>query len=274
MTIASSGPRPLASALARHRPLFVNLLKREIRQRYKGSSLGLLWTFIAPLTMMVAYSALFHYVFRVVDVHDYALFFLTGMTVWILFAGSAQVGSQSLVTNANLIKKVRFPRELIPLSVVGGQAVTALAMVAILIPVNLIVVPDSRHPALVLAPVLFALLAVMSFGFTLIVAALNVYFRDVEHILGALLLPWFFLTPIFYTPELLPEGAERFQWLVDVLDWGNFVAPYVYVARDTLFFGEWPDPAQLGYCAIAAAAFFALGAWVFRRLEGEMAVEL
>ncbi|MEW6582478.1 MAG: ABC transporter permease [Actinomycetota bacterium] len=267
--------RPAAAgAIRRHRPLFVSLLKREVRQRYKGSALGLLWTFIAPLSVMLAYALVFHYVYRVVDIPDYPLFLLSGMVTWFLFAGGAQGAAQSLVGNANLIKKVRFPRELIPASVVGSHLVTAVAMLAVLVPVNLAVVPAARSATLVLLPVALLLITALTVGFALIVAALNVYFRDVEHILGALLLPWFFLTPIFYTPDSLPGGAQSFQWLADVLNWGNVVAPFVVVTRDAIFHGEWPSAGQLGYCVAAAAGMLAIGLAVFRRLEREMAVEL
>ena len=79
-------------------------------------------------------------------------------------------------------------------------------------------------------------------------AAANVYFRDVEHILSALLLPWFFLTPIFYSPDVLPKGAEQFEWLAGVLAWGNWVSPFIDLVRDPVFFGQWPplrDPGVL-----------------------------
>jgi lipopolysaccharide transport system permease protein len=152
--------------------------------------------------------------------------------------------------------------------------VTALAMLALVIPVNLIVVPDSRSPALLALPLCLGLLAVMTYGFGLGLAALNVYFRDVQHILGALLLPWFFLTPVFYTPDALPPGTEELRWLTVALEWGNFVAPYVIIVRDTLFEGDWPSPAHLGYCVVVSAAALAGGMWLFRRLDGEMAVEL
>lgn len=265
---------PLVAAFGRHRPLLVNLLHREVRQRYKGSALGVVWTFVAPLTVMLAYSAVFHYVYKVVDIPDYPLFLLSGMVGWFFFAGGALAASQSLVANANLIKKVRFPRQLIPLSAIGGHAVTMLAMLAMLIPVNLIVVPASRNATILLLPVALVLLAAVTVGFGLILAAVNVYLRDTEHILGALLLPWFFLTPIFYTPQSLPGGVDQFRWLADALDWGNFVAPFIYVMRDSIFFGTWPGVARISYCVIAAAVFLAVGLWTFRKLEGEMAVEL
>lgn len=229
---------------------------------------------MAPLTVVAAYSAVFHYVFRVVGIDDYPLFLLSGMVAWLFFAAGLQGASESITANANLVRKVRFPRQLIPLAAVAGHAVTALVIVVVLVPLNLIIVPDSRSPAMVMLPVGLALLGVMTYGIGLAAAALNVYFRDVQHILAALLLPWFFLTPIFYTPDALPPGAEGFRWLTVALEWVNFVAPFVIVVRDSVFFGRWPSLGHLGYCAGVAALFLVAGTWLFRRLDGEMAVEL
>ncbi|MGI9539819.1 MAG: ABC transporter permease [Miltoncostaeaceae bacterium] len=261
-------------AWQRHRPLLKSLFKREVSHRYKGSILGLAWTFVAPLTVMIAYSIVFHYVYRVVDISFYPLFLLSGMVAWFFFAGAAQGSASSLVANGNLVKKVRFPRELIPLSVVGGHAVTALSMLVVLIPINLIFVADSRSTALLALPVGLLFLSLLTIGFSLLLSALNVYFRDVEHILLALLLPWFFLTPIFYTPDQLPSGAEQFQWLAAVLEWGNPIAPFVTLIRDSIFFGVWSSPAVFIYCAVVGVGTLVLGIWAFRRLEAEMAVEL
>lgn len=258
----------------RYGPLLRNLLRREIRQRYQGSALGILWTFVAPLTVMVAYAVVFHYVYKVVNIDDYPLFLLSGMVTWFFFAGTAQGAASSLVANANLIKKVRFPRQLIPLSVMGGQSVTMLAMLAALVPLNLLIVPASRSPAILLLPFWLLLLAAMTFGFALLVASINVYFRDVEHILTALLLPWFFITPIFYTADSLPAGTEQYQWLVVVLEWVNWVAPFVVVIRDSIFFGAIPSLTQVIFCTGVALVFLALGVGTFSRLQREMAVEL
>lgn len=274
MSVLAFRVRPSSPAARQRRALLLTLLRREIRGRYKGSALGVAWTFILPLSVVVAYSAIFHYVYKVVDIPDYPLFLLSGMVGWFFFAPGAQAASESIVGNANLVKKVRFPRQLIPLSAVAGHAVTMLVMLALLVPANLILVPDARSPAMLMLPVVLLLLGAMTYGFGLMLAALNVYFRDVQYILGAILLPWFFLTPIFYTPDVLPKGAQEFQWLTGVLEWGNFVAPYIIAIRDSAFFGEWPSAARIGYCAVCAIVMLAAGEWVFRRLEGEMAVEL
>lgn len=274
MSVLTFRGRPLSPAARQRRALMITLLRREIRGRYKGSALGVAWTFVLPISVVIAYSAIFHYVYKVVDIADYPLFLLSGMVGWFFFGAGVQSAAESIVGNANLVKKVRFPRQLIPFSAVAGHGMTLLVMLALLIPANLLVVPDARSPAMLILPVVLLLLGVMTYGFGLILAALNVYFRDVQYILAAILLPWFFLTPIFYTPDALPKGAQQFQWLTGVLEWGNFVAPFVISIRDAAFFGEWPGTGHLVYCVVCAGVMLAAGEWIFRRLEGEMAVEL
>jgi lipopolysaccharide transport system permease protein len=264
----------LIDAIRSRGPLLANLLRREVRQRYKGSILGLLWAFIAPVSVMAAYAFVFHYVYRAIDIPDYPLFLLTGMAVWFFFANGIASGAPSLVQNANLVKKVAFPRQFVPLSVVGGHGVTLVAMIVVLIPVNLVLVPASRSPVILLLPVFIVLLALLTFGLALALSAVDVYFRDVEHILGAVLLPWFFLTPILYTPSALPDGVSGLQWATFALDWVNFVSPFVYAIRDVLFFGQLPSFGIWIYCLVASTVALFGGTWAFRRLEGEMAVEL
>jgi lipopolysaccharide transport system permease protein len=265
----------LAASIARNGPLFRNLLRREVRQRYKGSALGLLWTLITPAIMVGAYTLVFHYIFRVGTIPHYSLFLFTGLTIWTFFLGGATAAASSLVLNANLVKKVRFPREIVPLSSIAGQAFTAATMFVILFPLCLLFTPGSFLP-LVALPGLVLLLAVLTIGFGLMLAALNVYFRDVEHILAALALPWFFLTPIFYSLDAnsLPVLAGRPSWVIDLLTYGNPVTPYVETIRDVLFYGRWPNGVEVIYCVLVAAAMLAIGVLVFRRLEREMAVEL
>jgi lipopolysaccharide transport system permease protein len=261
-----------SSALVRHGPLFRNLLRREVRQRYKGSALGLAWTLITPAIMVGAYSLVFHYVWKVVNIPHYALFLFTGLTVWTLFLGGSQAAASSLVLNANLVKKVSFPREIVPLSSMAGQAFTAGTMLVIAVPLCVALTDGSRMTLLALPPLLLLLVAFTA-GFGLLLAALNVYFRDVEHILAALALPWFFLTPIFYTFETLPASQGN-EWAVDILRYGNPVTPFMESIQDSLFFGTWPMGSEVVYCVVAATVMLVVGILVFRRLEREMAVEL
>lgn len=261
-----------ATGALRSGPLFRNLVRREVRQRYKGSALGLGWTLINPLIMVGAYWIVFKFLFGS-PVPNYALFMFVGLMVWTLFYGGISAASASLVGNSALVTKVRFPRELIPLSSVTANSVIALMMLVIAIPLCAILGSGSLLPLLLL-PVILALTGVLAAGIGLLVSALNVYFRDVEHILTAVGVPWFFLTPILYTFSTLPAAARDHQALINVLHYANPIAPFVIVTQDVLFFGQWPTVSDAVYCVCAAAIGLVLGVAVFKRLEDEMAVEL
>jgi len=260
------------SPLTQNAPLYRNLVRREVRQRYKGSVLGLGWTLLNPLIMVGAYWIVFKFLFGS-PIPNYALFMFVGLMVWTLFYGGITVASSSLVANASLVTKVRFPREIIPLASVTANSVIAGAMLVIAVPLCVILGSGSLMP-LVLLPVFLALAALLTIGAGLVLSALNVYFRDVEHVLAAIGIPWFFLTPIFYTYASLPAAAAQHQTLIDILHWGNPISPFVIAIQDTLFFGQWPTAADSIYCVVASGLLLAAGVLAFRRLEREMAVEL
>ena len=258
--------------LTHNAPLYRNLVRREVRQRYKGSVLGLGWTLLNPLIMVGAYWIVFKFLFGS-PIPNYALFMFVGLMVWTLFYGGITVAASSLVGNASLVTKVRFPREIIPMASVTANSVIAGAMLVIALPLCIILAGGSLAP-LVLLPVFLALAAILTIGAGLLFSALNVYFRDVEHVLTAIGIPWVFLTPIFYTYATLPQSAQAHQTLVDILHYGNPIAPFVVAVQDVLFFGTWPALSDTIYCAVAAPLVLAVGLWSFRKLESEMAVEL
>jgi ABC-type polysaccharide/polyol phosphate export permease len=261
------------AAVVQQRELFASMLRREVRQRYKGSVLGILWSLVTPLVMMGAYTLVFSLVFTAVPFDHYPAFLLTGLSVWVFFAGGLEAGTASIVASANLVKKVAFERSIVPLASTMSHLVTFAAMVAVLVPVNLILQPEART-TMILLPALIVCLVVMTAGLALALSALNVYFRDVQHILGALLLPWFFLTPIFYSLDQLPENVSGNELAIDVLRYGNPLTPLVESVHDVAFFGQWPSVGQLVYVGVATAVSAIVGMLVFRRLEPEMAVEL
>jgi ABC-type polysaccharide/polyol phosphate export permease len=161
----------------------------------------------------------------------------------------------------------------VPFSVVATQLVTFAVMLVIIVPLNLWLLPDTRETFWLVLPLGLALVAVTS-GLCLVVASVNVIFRDVEHLVTALLLPWFFLTPVLYTFEQLPQAVQEHGTLIDVLYYGNFMAPVVTAIRDPLYFGVWPSVGDVVYTVGAAIVSLAVGALVFRRLDDELAVEL
>lgn len=259
------------SGWARYMPLYQNLVRREVRQRYRGSALGVAWTLITPLMMVGSYGLVFKFMLRI-NIENYYLFLFVGLTIWqFLFAGM-QMASASLVNNANLVTKIKFPRQIVPLATMSANAVTAGVMAAIALPLCIFISQDSPVPMLAL-PVLLVLLACMTAGLGLLMAGLNVYFRDVEHILAAVGLPWIFITPIFYEFSAVP-GLQGHAWAEPVLHYANPFAPFIISIRDPLFNGVWPAAGDVVYCVVAASAALAIGLWAFRKLEREMAIEL
>ena len=263
---------PVRSLTPQNRELFMNLARREIRGRYKGSWLGVLWTLVIPLLMMLSYTLIFSVIFQVVDIPHYPLFLMTGLALWVFFGNSIVVAATSLLGNADLIKKVKFPREVVPLAAISSQAITAAVMLAILIPLNVVFMPGSRW-TLVLLPVGIIASCALVLGLSFALSVINVYFRDTEHIISALLLPWFFITPILYTYDSFPLATSH-EWVVTVLETVNFATPFVLFLQDVLFWGRWPQPWVVAYVLIAGAVFLALGYWVFRKLQRDLAVEL
>ena len=256
----------------RHRFLFEQMVRRELRQKYKGSALGIAWYLVNPLVLMGAYALVFKVLLDVADIPDYPIFLLAGLIVWVFFSQALLAAAPSLVLNAPLVRKVRFPRETIPASVATVQLVTFVAMLVLLLPVALIV-RDSADPALLLLPVIVALLFCLVLGLSLLVAVLHAHFRDVEPVLAAGLLPWFFLTPLFLPVEKFP-GIGDHELIGDLLEWGNPVAPFVESVRTILWAGTAPDGAHLIYVACAGLISLALGVLVFRRMERDLAVVL
>ena len=260
--------------LYRYRELFGSLFRRDIRAKYRGSVLGLGWSLLHPLVLMLVYLLVFSVLWRVAEVgsDDYWLFLLCGLPAWVFFATAAQASSRSLLENANLIRKVRFPRQLLPLSMVATQLVGFAVMLAIVIVLSLAYVPGARDTVWLSIP-LAALVVCLVAGLSLAIASLNALYRDVEHLVAALLLPWFFLTPVLYSLESIP-GVQDHPRLVDLVHYGNPLTPAIEAVRAPLFFGEPPAAVDAVYLAVSAVVALALGAFVFSRVDDRVAVEV
>jgi ABC-type polysaccharide/polyol phosphate export permease len=157
--------------------------------------------------------------------------------------------------------------------VVATQLVTFAVMLVVLIVLSLVFIPEARATVWLAIP-LAALFVAFVAGCSLLVACLNVVFRDVEHILAAALLPWFFLTPILWRFAQLPADVRAHERLMELLRWGNFVTPPIYAVRDALWLGDPPRVADVVYLAVAAVVALALGAYAFSRVDDRVAVEL
>src|SRR3954451_7989701 len=258
--------------LLRYRELFANLFRRDFHAKYKGSLLGVVWSLLNPLVLLGVYLLVFGLLFPQTIPH-YALYLLAGLSCWIFFATSLQTSARSLVDSAELIKKVRFPRQLVAFSTIATQAVTFAVMVGILVVLSLAFIPEARATVWLALP-LAVVFACLVAGVGLLVSCLNVLYRDIEHLIAAALLPWFFLTPILWRFAQLPDRVQRHHALLDVLRWGNPLAPPIYAVRDALWLGTAPRLADVVYLVVASLLALVAGALVFRGVDDRIAVEL
>src|SRR5215212_1857346 len=210
--------------LVRYRELFGNLFRRDVQAKYRGSILGVAWTLANPVLLMAVYLLVFSVLWNTPFGNEghYGLFLLVGLSAWIFFATSVQSASRSLLDNASLIRKTRFPRQLVPLSVVATHLLSFAVMLVVLLALNFALLPRVRYTEWLALPVGVALVAITG-GLALAISSLNVIFRDVEFLVAALLLPLFFLTPVLY-PLSDPQIASK-DWVVDLIHWCNPLSP-------------------------------------------------
>lgn len=264
---------PAFGRLTGYGELLWTLFRREVRVRYRGSALGLVWSVIYPISMMIVYTLLFSVLWKVAgNIPHYPLFVLVGLAVWGFFQASVQLGSGSLVGNAELIKKIWFPRELIPAATVLAQTTSAAVMFVILIPLALVVEPHAARTVALALPI-FAALLCLALGFALLLSVANVFYRDVEHLLGVIFLPWFFLTPVLYGLDQLPTASTH-RWAIELLRYGNPVTPYVEGMRAVVLYGTVPGTPLLLYIFTVGPALALIGLGVLQRYEDRLAVEL
>jgi ABC-type polysaccharide/polyol phosphate export permease len=259
--------------VVRYRDLFANLFRRDLHAKYRGSALGVLWTVANPVMLRGVYLLVFGVVWKTPfsSGGHYPLFLLSGLAVWTFFTAALLSSTRSMLDNANLIRKTRFPRQLVPLSVVAAHLVSFVAMLVLLLVVNFAVLPRVRATELLALP-LAALFVALVGGLALAVASLNVLFRDVEFIVAALLVPWFFLTPILYPldgAQIAKHHAAR--WIIH---WVNPLSPGIEAIRAPLFLGRLPYWGDALYLVVACAVALSLGAFVFNRVDDQIAIEV
>ena len=254
--------------LYHHRALISNFVKRDLLARYKGSAMGLFWSVVHPLVMLVLYTLVFSVILRVQvgpaeGTRIFALYLFCGMLPWNAFQEGVSRSTGVILEHANLIKRTVFPSEILPTYVVLSSLINELIGLAILLGAVLFTAHSLSLPLLLL-PVLLLFQAAFTLGLAWIVAAINVFLRDVGQLLGMVLTLWLFLTPIFYPPSLIPNS----------LKWILLVNPMVWVVesyRSVILRGVFPSPAPLAALALCSSFAFVVGYQLFRRMQGAFA---
>ncbi len=259
-------PLLVPARLYRHRYLILQLTRRELASRYRGSYLGAFWTVLTPLVMLGVYTFIFSVVFQarwgqgpaeVSDKFGYALNLYMGMLTFNIFGETANASASVIVHNANYVKRALFPLEVLPVSTLLGVLVNAFMGLCVLVAGVLI----ARHGLFwtaIMLPVVWAEVALFSLGFGYFLASLGVFVRDVGSAVGLVTTMLFFLSPIFYPVEAVPE---QFRVMISV----NPLALYIEQARQVMLQGAVPSLASLACGFALAGAAFLLGfAWFSR----------
>ncbi len=251
--------------LYNYRELLKTNIKKEIRGKYKGAWLGVLWSYLNPLLMLIVYSIVFSKIMRI-DIPNYTMFLFTALIPWTFFTQTVSQGSFSVVANGNILKKVFFPREIIPISVVTSNLINFLIS-CIIMTFFIIVTGLGLTWCAVLFPVVLLAQYLLLLGITLITSALTVYVRDLEHIITVLLTMLFYGTPIVYSIEMVPESMK---WLI----YANPMTSIINAYRDILFYKQMPDLFNLVLIIGISLFLLFIGLGVFRKLQKGFAEEL
>jgi len=257
--------------LIRYRGLIQTLVGRELKARYRGSTLGFFWSFVNPLLLLIVYTIVFSVVlpgFRGIDVEPYALFLFCGLLPWTWFSSALLESANSLIAGGNLIKKVLFPAEILPIVAVLSNMFHFFFALPILALFLVFYARPIQWIDLVWFPIVVLVQLTLTLGIGLLLSALTVHFRDLKDLLGNLLTLWFFTTPIIYPMAMVPPGGK---FIMDL----NPVAHLAISYQELLFydgpFGHWR---WLMALAVASVAVFLIGYALFDRLRDSFAEEV
>ena len=255
----------LAQTLYRHRELIGILVAKQLKLRYRGTVLGFIWTLLNPLVLMLVYSLVFSVYFRL-DMEHYPAFLFTGLLPWLWFASSLQQGVTSILDGAGLVTRSQFPAEVLPVVTVLANTINFLLTLPLLC-VFLLASRVRLGPPLLLLPVLIGLEFLLVLGLVLIAAAVNVRFRDLQHIILHLLTVLQFLTPIFYPVSLVPDGFRQWLYL-------NPIAPLMDAFHDVLYRNHMPNANALLVLFVLTCVVLTFATAMFNRCKPTFAEAL
>jgi ABC-type polysaccharide/polyol phosphate export permease len=259
------------AALVRYRGLIQTLVARDLKARYRGSVLGFFWSFINPLLYLLIYTFVFTIVLPGIhppEIEPYALFMFVGILPWTWFSSSLTEASGVLISGGNLIKKVLFPAEVLPIVTVLANMVHFFLGLPILAAFLIYYRRPLDPIELLWFPVIVLVQLLLTLGLALLLSALTVHFRDIRDLLGNLLMFWFFATPIIYPMQMAPG---RFRTFLNLNPMTHLVISY----QEVLFYvgphGHWKWLLALG---VASIGVFLVGYFVFDRLRDSFAEEV
>ncbi|WP_080832562.1 ABC transporter permease [Cohnella massiliensis] len=254
-----------AKEIYAYRQMLESLVLTDLRTRYKGSFLGFFWTLLNPLLMLLVYSIVFKFVVRI-EMDNYTAYLFIGLISWNILSQSITAGSSAVIRNAGLVKKIYFPKEILPLAVVSGGFINYFFSLIILIPILLIAKVQVGLPLLLL-PLVLLIYFIFTLSLALLISGLNVYFRDLEHIMGILVMVWFYLTPIVFPSNMIPEEIGY------IFDY-NPMRVIIESFQQIFFYNQYPNAVELLVVALLSIVLLILSLKVFKKLSRHFAEEI
>ena len=242
-----------------YRAMIRSLVHKDLRGRYQASVLGFLWTFIVPLCQLAVYTVVFGYILPT-TIENFHLYLFVALIPWNFFSACLTGGASCVVQQQSQVNKIYFPREVVPIAYVTSSFVNMLYCEIVVFAVCILTGVHFSVAGLLCLPLVMLVEYVFALGVTMIISAVDVYFRDLEHILGIVAMAWMFMTPIMYDIRQVPAGLMPVFRLNPMT---NIIAAY----RDILYTGKVPDFAALGISLGIGILFLALGFVLFGKLK-------
>ena len=251
--------------LYQYRELLKTNVQKEIRGKYKGSFLGVLWSFLNPLLMVLVYALVFPYIMRT-NVDNYLVYLITGVIPWNFFTTCITTGCNCVWINGGIIKKVYFPREILPISVVAAGLINFLIS-CIIILLFVLFGGIGFSVQLLWLPLIAIIQSALSLGLLFILSAINVYVRDIEYLVGFLLNLLFYATPILYTADMFPESI---RWVLYLNPMTTIIESY----RNIFYYQQSPALTSLMIVFMVSFIILIIGYLIFKKLERGFAEEV
>lgn len=249
-----------------YREMIASLVKKDLRGRYKSSVLGFLWTFINPLCQIVVYTLVFSQIFRM-GVDRYYLFLTVVMIPWVFFSSSILGGAMSVVSQQDLVKKIYFPREVLPISFVTSCFVNMLLSFIVVFVVIAVSGIGINLTALLFLPLVMIIEYLLALGITMITSACTVYLRDLEHIMGVVMMAWIYMTPVMYDISYVPDHLLPIFYL-------NPMTSVAVAYRDILYYKQIPQMQNLLTAVVVGILSLFIGSVIFAKLQKNFVEEL
>lgn len=249
-----------------YREMIISMVKRDLRGKYKASVLGFLWTFLIPLLQLVVYTFVFSTILKS-NIDQYYIFLIVGLFPWNFFSSSITTGASCVVYQENLIKKIYFPRLILPISFVTSAFINMLLSFIVVFAVLIFSGHGVNGKALLFLPLIMLIEYVLALGLCMLTSALTVYFRDLEYILGIIMMAWIYLTPVFYQMDIIPEQYKMIYH-------ANPMTPVILAYQQILYYKQIPEMSTLTQAVILGIAILLIGYAIFNKIQKRFVEEL